>query len=123
VSDKCQRHTVLPILPETREWTKEIRNAAGACNGAIRQKLDAQEYNLICPLYCSDGYCRCEMMPRINYSMPMDQKSVSRGGERVFLLSETVGGEKGSYAWTIPRTGTGDMIRFELLSKKKYYNV
>jgi len=63
------------------------------------------------------------MMPRINYSMPMDQKSVSRGGERVFLLSETVGGEKGSYAWTIPRTGTGDMIRFELLSKKKYYNV
>jgi len=112
----CHQHTVFPSMPDTMEWTEEIRNAAKKLNDTIDQKRDAEEYNLTCIYYCSDGYCNCELMPYIDCST-IEKKGVSRRGEHVFLLSDIALGEEGSYAWTIPRSGTAEMIQFELISK------
>ena len=119
LSDKCCQHTVFPSMPDTMEWTEEIRNAAKKLNDTIDQKRDAEEYNLTCIYYCSDGYCNCELMPYIwtDDCSTIDKKGVSRRGEHVFLLSDIALGEEGSYAWTIPRSGTAEMIQFELISK------
>ena len=47
----------------------------------------------------------------------IEEKGVSHRGEHVFLLSDIALGEDGRYAWTIPRSGTAEMIQFELISK------
>ena len=116
-SEKCRQHTMFPSMPETMKWTKEMRKKAGELNKNIHQKEDAQTYNLTCQYYCSDGWCKCNLMPTIARDCNIEEKGVSLRGEHVFILSDTANGEEGRYAWTIPRSGTSDMIRFELLRK------
>lgn len=102
---------------------ESMSEAIADLNSQVNNRRDSEEYNLTCPRYCSEGYCHCDMMPRINvshvsaYGLP--DQATNLQGERVFLLSQRAPAEKGYYAWTIPVTATdnGSLIRFELVWK------
>lgn len=84
---------------------------------------DAQKYNLVCGNYCSYGYCRCDVMPRMYVSNAVQfmngfrfheesddsddsdddeetvafQKVVNKTYHDVYLLSEIVHGDNGHW--------------------------
>lgn len=87
-----------------------FNNVAKKINNDIKLK-DSELNNLGCTSYCSYGYCKCDLMPRIkllehNHDLNFIQKRNTDGwiGETVYLLSlKAILHDDNNYAaWTIP---------------------
>jgi hypothetical protein len=68
--------------------------------------------NLLCTAYCSEGYCNCDLMPRIehiNYEYSINRNNISKNtdNEDVYYISPKarVDSDYEPYymAWTIPK--------------------
>lgn len=94
-------------------------------NRAISRR-DSQTHHLMCRDYCSAGYCKCDLMPRLD--METFQKALiharGEGDEPVILVSSTARtttGDATFAAWTMPLICLQyddperaiDLIRFE----------
>ena len=91
--EKIRRHKV----------AKTFASVFRAINASITVS-DSQKYHLTCSEYCSDGYCNCDVMPRLSDPLFHERIAVM-AEEPVYRLSTTVyttESVRDGMAWTIP---------------------
>jgi len=115
----------------THKMDKTFANVFRTMNATITPS-DSRQYDLSCPNYCSEGYCSCDLIPRLSDDL-FHQRIVSMADESVYRLSTKANTNDPGHeymAWTIPtlfvdefdtlsdgtETQIQSMIRFERIT-------